>query len=56
MGKLLLISILAATLYIPLRFSHDRKPKRGMKNTIIYMIVFMTCWVLLCAFAYVRLL
>jgi hypothetical protein len=39
-GKFLLLSILLATVMIPMRAASDRSPKRGFRRTILMMTAF----------------
>jgi hypothetical protein len=39
-GKFLLLSILLATVVIPMRAASDRSPKRGFRRTIFFMAAF----------------
>lgn len=44
MRKLVLMSVLIATLVVPVLLSKDTKPKRGAKRTVIIMGVFVMVW------------
>jgi hypothetical protein len=50
MGKALLISILVATVAIPVFLARDAKPKRGIRRTVTWIVVYCALWVLACAF------
>ena len=44
MLKALLMSVLAATLIIPINISRDRNAKRGVKRTVYAMVAFIIVW------------
>ncbi len=44
MQKLLLMSILFATVIIPIILSRDKNPRRGMRRTVIFAFAFVVLW------------
>ena len=40
MGKLVLISVLVATLVLPMRAARDRSPARGLRHAVLWMSAF----------------
>jgi hypothetical protein len=44
MRKLILMSVLIVTVVAPWRFAGDPKAQRGMKRTMIFMVLFMVAW------------
>jgi hypothetical protein len=46
MQKLLLLSILIATLAIPMIAASDRSPKRGFRKLVLWMVAFNVCYVI----------
>lgn len=55
MAKLLLLSILGATILVPAAMASDPSPTRGMRKTAIGMVVYIVAWAFACAFIYPRL-
>jgi hypothetical protein len=55
-AKLLLLSMLVATVAIPIWFAHDARAKRGLRKTVGWFLAFLTAWVLALLFLYPRLL
>jgi len=45
-GKLLLISILFATIALPLRAARDPSPVRGLRRTVVWLVGFNVFYVL----------
>jgi len=56
MAKLLLISLLGATIVIPIVASRRAPARRGLRRTVTWTIAFLAAYVLACAFVYARLL
>jgi hypothetical protein len=46
MEKLLLLSVLIATIAVPVRASRDKSARRGYKKTLIGILAFNTLYVL----------
>ena len=55
MGKLIVFSILGATVIIPLAYARDVRAKRGLRKTVTAFAVYCTLWVLLTLFVAPRL-
>jgi hypothetical protein len=55
MRSLLLISILIATVAIPVRAARDASARRGFRRALLQMALFNTIYLLACAFVYYRL-
>jgi hypothetical protein len=55
MGKLIVFSILFATMAIPLFFARDARPKRGLRKALVAFSVYCVAWVLATAFLAPRL-
>lgn len=55
MRALLLMSILIATVAIPLWAARDPDARRGLWRTVVYMIVFNALYMLACVYLYHRL-
>ncbi len=56
MGKLIVFSILGATVIIPLIYTREgRRTKRGLRKTLIAFGVYVTLWVLATLFVAPRL-
>lgn len=56
MAKLLLMSILFATAAIPIFFAHDRSPHRGLKRSLLALLVFNIIYVLLLFWVFIPLM
>lgn len=56
MAKLLLISLLGATIVIPIVASRRPPTRRGLRRTVIWTLAFLAAYVLACVFVYARLL
>jgi hypothetical protein len=52
--KLILMSILVATIAIPARVAGDREPRLALKKTLLYSLIFNIVYWLLLLFAYGR--
>lgn len=55
MRALLLMSILVATVAIPIRAARDADPRRGLRRAVRSMVVFSVLYALACAYVYGRL-
>ena len=55
MDKVLLISILAAHVVIPVMYSQDENPKRGLSKALLALLVFNVVYALALFFIYPRL-
>jgi len=55
MRALLLMSILIATVAIPIWTSRDTDGRRGLVRTVAYMVVFNVLYMLACAYLHHRL-
>lgn len=55
MQSLLLISMLIATVAIPVRAARDPRPRRGLRRAAFQFALFNAAYVLACAFIYYRL-
>ena len=40
MGKIILISILLATIALPMRAARDPSPTRGLRRTVLWLVAF----------------
>lgn len=43
---MLLMSILIATLALPMRAAHDPNPARGLRRTVLWLVAFNVCYLL----------
>ncbi|GAC1351782.1 MAG: hypothetical protein NVS3B20_06480 [Polyangiales bacterium] len=55
MQFLVLISILVATIAIPVSASKARSPRLGLRKAVLYAFVFEVCYLVLCRLVYPRL-
>ncbi len=55
MAKLLLLSILGATIVLPAVMASDPSPRRGLRRMVVGMVIYIVVWALACAFVYPRL-
>ena len=55
MAKALLISVLIATIALPMIFARDAKPKRGLRRTVVWMVLFCVFYVFAALYVYPRL-
>ena len=55
MAKLLLLSLVIATVVIPLIAARDPKGPRGLKRTVVWFAVFTALYVIACLVIYPRL-
>ena len=56
MAQLLLLSLLIATVGIPIWFAPDARAKRGLRKTVGWFLAFLTLWVIALLVVYPRLL
>lgn len=56
MANALLLSMLIATVGIPIWFARDARPRRGLRKTVGWFLAFLTAWVIALLFLYPRLL
>jgi hypothetical protein len=52
MQRALLMSILIATLVIPILNARQRNLSQGVKRTVLQMCLFITVWTLSCIYVY----
>lgn len=55
MRSLLLTSILIATAAIPIRMAGAPDPRRGLRRTVLFMVLFNVFYMLACVYLYRRL-
>jgi hypothetical protein len=55
MAKYLLLSILVATVGIPLYCARARSPRQGLRRLVWGMAVFIFGWVFFCVYIFLRL-
>lgn len=55
MANYLLVSILFATLAIPIRFSKAKNARAGLRKTVLGMAVYIFLWTGFCAYVFLRL-
>lgn len=56
MAKLILISILFATVAVPMRAASDSSPTRGLRRAVGLLVCFNLLYLILVVFVYPRLL
>ena len=56
MAKMLLLSILAAAVTIPILAARDPNPRRGFKRTLVFFAVYCFCYAIALKFVYLKLL
>jgi len=44
MGKLILVSILVATVAVPVLGAADPRPRRGLGSTLLFLVLFNVAW------------
>ena len=54
MPKYLLMSILVATLAIPIWFAKAKGARTGLRKTIVWTMVYIFLWVGFCAYVFLR--
>lgn len=52
MQKLMLMSILIATVIIPILVSRDARAKRGLRRTVVLIFAFVVLWGYACSHYY----
>ena len=52
MGKLILLSLLGATVAIPVLCARDPSPHRGLKRMLFFLFLFIAVYVALVAYVY----
>lgn len=52
MGKLLLVSILIATVAAPMIGAADPRPRRGLGRTLMFLFAFYSVWLALLVLVY----
>lgn len=55
MAKLLLLSVIFATILLPARAAREKNAKRGYRKMVISLAVFNLLWVLALVFVYAHL-
>lgn len=55
LSKAILLSVMVATMAIPIIASRDSNAKRGMKKNVRWCLAFLVAYVLACLFVYPRL-
>jgi hypothetical protein len=55
MAKLLLLSIIIASIALPAKAAKERSPNVGLKKTVIYLAVFNLLYILALRFIYMHL-
>jgi hypothetical protein len=54
MAKNLLLSILIATIAIPMRFAKTKSARQGLRKVVIGMVIYIFCWVFFCVYIFLR--
>ena len=54
MAKLGLLSILIATLGIPIRYARAKNARNGLRRMVTAMTVFIFAWVIFCSYIFLR--
>jgi hypothetical protein len=54
MSKLLLLSILIASIALPAKAARERNPRKGLRKTILYMLLFNVFYLFGLLFLYGR--
>ncbi len=52
MGKLILVSILVATVAVPVLGAADPRPRRGLGSTLLFLVLFNVAWLALLVLVY----
>jgi len=52
MGKLILVSILVATVAVPVLGATDPRPRRGLGQTLLFLLLFNVAWLAVLALVY----
>ena len=56
MAKTLLLSILIATVAIPMRFAKTRDPKAGLRKTLTGAMIYIAAWVFFLVYIFIRII
>lgn len=54
MAKIGLLSILIATIGIPIFFARTKNPRKGVRKMVIAMTIFIFGWTVFCAYIFLR--
>jgi len=54
MAKFLLLSILIATILIPMRAARSRNARKGLRHAVVGMSVFIFLWVGFCVYLFLK--
>ena len=54
MAKAILLSVMVATMAIPILAARDPNPKRGMRKTVTWFLAYVAFWVFACLVIYPR--
>jgi hypothetical protein len=54
MAKYLLMSILVATIVLPMRFAKVLNPRRGLRQAVYAMAIYLFLWVGFCTYLFLR--
>jgi hypothetical protein len=54
MSKLLLLSVMLATIFLPAITAREKSPKKGLRKTIIYILLFNAFYMFGLAYLYGR--
>ena len=54
MAKYLLMSILVATIVVPMRYATIANPHRALRGAITAMAIYLFLWVAFCAYLFLR--
>jgi hypothetical protein len=54
MAKALLLSILVATVAIPLRYARAKSPRAGLRSTIVGMTIYIFLWTVFCVYGFLK--
>jgi hypothetical protein len=54
MGKLILLSLLFATMVVPMRAARDASPARGFRRALVWMFSVMAIYLVLLLYVYPR--
>jgi amino acid permease len=55
MAKYLLLSILIATIAVPVGFARTRSARKGMRRVVWTMILYIFIWVAFCIYLFLKL-
>ncbi len=54
MAKYLLMSVLVATIIVPMRFARVANPRQGLRRAISAMTIYLFLWVGFCTYLFLR--